>query len=88
MAVDSSILPYAPSPSLGASAASIGRELAAIKRTIDGIIRMTPQATNKAPQALQDGMLRLARDPWRPAAGQVADAWVYYDAPTNSWLLL
>lgn len=47
--------------------------------------RMTPQAATKAPNPPIDGMVRLARWPWWPVAGQTADAWVYYDGEGSVW---
>lgn len=59
-----------------------------IQRTLDVLVRMAPQAATKAPPVAEDGMQRLSRSPWWPVAGQVADAWVYYDAPLGSWQFL
>lgn len=41
-----------------------------------------------APKNPQDGQLVLARSPWRPVAGQTADAWVYFDGAAGIWRLL
>ena len=64
------------------------KELRRIGSTIDTIAQMLPQAATKAPTQLSDGMQRLARDPWRPVAGQTTDQWVYYDAAGGVWRLL
>ena len=66
----------------------LGDDLRKVSVTIAALIRQTPQPATSAPKLPADGMQRLARAPWWPAAGQVADAWVYYDAPTTSWKLL
>ncbi len=59
-----------------------------IETTVAEISLMTPQAATAAPKTVRDGMVRLARSPWRPASGQSADAWVYFDAPSGTWKLL
>lgn len=88
MAVKTAVKTYTPSPSVAPTAGSLSREFSAVKAAVDGLVQMTPQAATRAPQTLQDGMIRLARSPWYPAAGQVADGWVYYDLPTDTWLFL
>lgn len=66
----------------------VQRELAAINRTIDSLVLMAPQPATQAPKQLADGMIRYARSPFWPVAGQVADAWVWYDQPNAVWKFL
>jgi hypothetical protein len=63
-------------------------ELSAIQASIATLLIFSPSAATKPPTALGDGMIRLSRAPWRPLAGQTADTWVYYDAPSGSWMAL
>lgn len=63
-------------------------ELQRIKSVLAAYSDRLPQATDKAPTAPSDGMIRLSRDPWRPVSGQTADAWVYYDAAGSVWRYL
>lgn len=63
-------------------------ELQAIQVSLQMIANMIPQSATEVPKVLQDGMQRYARDPWRPASGQSADAWVWYDAPAGEWKTL
>lgn len=72
----------------GGDAVYLAAQLAAIANSLSGVRLMTPQSAAVAPKVLQDGMLRLSRDPWRPVSGQTADAWVYYDAAGATWRLL
>lgn len=69
----------------GGDAVYLAAQLAAIANSLSGIRAMTPQSATAAPKVLLDGMTRLARNPWRPVAGQTADAWVYYDAAGAVW---
>lgn len=62
----------------------VGDEVRKIAVTLATLTRLTPQTAVKAPLLVVDGMVRLARSPWRPAGG-VVDAWVYYDLPTATW---
>jgi hypothetical protein len=85
------LIPYSPQalPLLPmGEGAYTQRELDGIKRTLDSILLMIPQPANKAPLKLADGMIRYARTPFWPVAGQVADAWVWYDLPNAVWKFL
>lgn len=42
-------------------------------------------ATQAPPGDPSDGMIRLAKSPWRPVSGQTQDAWVYYNAHAGAW---
>lgn len=76
-------------PSLpGGDAVYLAAQLQAIATSIAGLRLMSPQAAAEVPKTLNDGMQRLARAPWWPVVGQTADAWVYYDLPTGTWLYL
>ena len=66
----------------------LSNELDAIQASITTILIFSPCAATKPPTALGDGMVRLSRAPWRPLAGQTVDTWVYYDAPTATWLAM
>lgn len=54
------------------------QELGKVKETLDTLIILTPQAADRAPARLIEGMIRLAKAPWRPVAGQTTDQWVTY----------
>lgn len=83
------LLPYAPQPHPPAfDYRYLMQELRHISYSVKTLIDMTPQPATQAPKTLKDGMMRLARSPWHPAAGQTQDAWVYWDAPTATWLLV
>lgn len=70
-----------PPPSLPASLPNFANtEFRKLEQSLADLFDMTPQATNTVPPAPRDGMIRLAQAPWRPVAGQSANAWVYYDA--------
>lgn len=68
-----------------------GRALNAELRTLQAVLASTQamitQAATAAPSQPVDGMVRLARAPWRPVAGVTTDAWVYFDSPSNAWKL-
>lgn len=77
-----------PTPTLpDAAGLYLTRELQRIQNSIAGLITMTPQPATSAPSSVFDGMIRLARSPWRPIGGSV-DAWVYYDGPSRTWKAL
>jgi formylmethanofuran dehydrogenase subunit C len=84
-------LPYIPSP-LPLMDGGLGpyakREYDKIQQTLSTVLILLPQEANVVPTKLISGMVRFARDPWRPAAGQTDDAWVYYDGPTQTWKLV
>lgn len=61
------------------------RQFAQIAATIEDLLLLTPQAATKEPPQLRDGMLRLARAPWRPVLGQDEDRWVYWDGAGQVW---
>jgi len=85
------LVPYTPQalPLLPAGEGPyMQRELEAIKRTLDALQLMAPQPTTVEPKQLADGMIRYARTPFWPVAGQVADAWVWYDQPNSVWKFL
>ena len=76
-------------PLLDASDASyIVPELKKIATAISSIQAMVPQAATSAPTTPKDGMMRLARSPWRPVKGQTTDIWVYYDGSSGTWVAL
>lgn len=56
--------------------------------SVSSLIACAVSNSKAAPKVPQDGQLLLARDPWRPVAGQVADAWVYYDGAAGIWRFL
>ena len=78
--------PILPSTANGDSSRFLLSELASIQAVLASTQAMIPQAATQPPKLPVDGMQRLSRAPWRPLAGQVADQWVYFDAPSNSWL--
>jgi hypothetical protein len=63
-------------------------ELAKVAACTETLALMTPQPAVKLPPQIADGMIRLARSPWRPVSGQTVDEWVYYDAPSATWKVL
>jgi hypothetical protein len=60
-------------------------ELRRLQTVLAAYQNLLPQASTQAPVNLVDGMIRLARSPWWPVAGQAADAWVYWDAAGVVW---
>lgn len=72
----------------GGDSSFVLAELAKIQDVFRSTQAMIPQAANKAPSSPQDGMVRLARAPWRPVADQTGDAWVYFDGSSSTWMLL
>lgn len=72
----------------GGSEMFLQNELTRLHAALDGILLMVPQSATEVPQKLMDGMSRLSRYPWRPVAGQLADAWVYWDGAGQLWRLL
>jgi hypothetical protein len=84
-------LPYTPSPAPTLDGGDVlwgQQQFDRISATLNSLLALTPQPATAAPKAPQDGMIRLARSPWRPVSGQTADKWVYWDAPSGSWLYL
>lgn len=76
-------------PILSGGAAKFGqKQFDQLDKTIAHLLIMNPQSATAAPQQLFDGMRRLSRAPWRPVTGQIADAWVYFDAASGLWRLL
>lgn len=74
-----------PQPLLpGADARYLQDELAKLEQVLANIALLTPQVATAAPKTLVDGMIRLARAPWRPTGG-TADLWVRYDAAAGTW---
>lgn len=63
-------------------------ELRRLQTVLGAYLNLLPQAAIKAPVTLVDGMIRMARDPWWPVAGQTADKWVYFDAAGAVWRYL
>lgn len=57
------------------------RELAKIRGVLDAYRRLLPQVETSAPQAPQEGMLRIAMAPWTPTG--VSGALVVFRA--GSW---
>ena len=64
------------------------QELERISVVTNNLALMIPQVATKAPAVVSDGMIRLARSPWRPVAGTTTDAWVFWDAVHDAWALL
>lgn len=60
--------------------------LSNVQTVAQNTMAMTPQAATAAPATPLDGMVRLARSPWRPVSGQTVDAWVYFDAALDEWV--
>jgi hypothetical protein len=83
-AYSTSVQPILP----GGADAYVQKELGRIQAAIKATQALTPSAAVKAPEKPVDGMMRLARFPWRPVSGQTADAWVYYDAVGAAWRYL
>lgn len=75
------ILPLLP----GGEGPFAQREFDKLETVLSSHTDMLPQAATKAPSVLADGMIRLARNPWRPVSGQTVDKWVYYDAAGGIW---
>lgn len=71
----------------GGDALYLQRELGNVETSINSVLLFLPQVATKEPLEVADGMVRLSRSPWRPVVGTLADAWVYYDAPTAAWKL-
>lgn len=85
------LVPYTPQalPILpGGAPAWTRREFDSLKTVLDAIQLMAPQPATATPKQLADGMIRYARSPFWPVAGQVADAWVWYDLPNAVWKFL
>lgn len=80
-------VPASPPTIPGGEQRFMQAELVKIAASITSIARLTPQPATEAPKAPVDGMIRLSRSPWRPVGGTV-DAWVFWDGPTSTWLLL
>ena len=64
----------------------VANELAKIARSIDSLVALSPQAAIKAPARPIENMIRFAKAPWRPVAGQTTDRWVCYVA--GNWAYL
>lgn len=62
-------------------------ELQRVEAAFADITSMVPQVATVAPKLPRDGMIRLARSPWRPVGGTV-DIYVYWNAPTSAWVVL
>lgn len=75
----------APPSIPGGDAIYLASQLTAIANSLSGLRTLAAQSATVAPKVLLDGMIRLARNPWRPVAGQTADAWVYWDAAGSVW---
>lgn len=56
--------------------------------SVTSLIACAVSNSMAAPKIPQDGQLILARAPWRPVAGQTADAWCYFDGAAGIWRLL
>ncbi|WP_458098621.1 hypothetical protein [Roseomonas sp. WA12] len=59
-------------------------ELRRIEVAFREVSEQVPQPAIIEPTTRRDGMIRLARAPWRPVGGD-ADVWVYFDGPANIW---
>jgi hypothetical protein len=80
--------PTPPGTLPGSDPIYLKNQLQAISDSIASCANLVPQVAAAAPKLLSDGMIRLARSPWHPASGQSTDAWVYYNLPTKTWLLV
>lgn len=82
--------PFVPSdiPGDGEQSVALVAEFRKVSVALAGLNRLVPQVATAAPKLPVDGMIRLSRSPWWPSAGQTADKWVYYDAPSLTWKLL
>jgi hypothetical protein len=78
-----------PIPALGSVAAQrwVVDRVRSLVNCAVSLVNQIPGARTAAPPNPQDGWTFLARDPWRPVAGQTVDAWVYYDAAGGVWRL-
>lgn len=72
----------------GGDGAYLRTELQNVHAAIESTQLFTPCPAIKAPASPVDGMIRLARKPWRPVAGQTVDKWVYYDGVGAVWRYL
>ena len=85
------IAPYAPGtrPAIaGGDMTFVVSELTRVAAVLRDLRSLAPQACTSEPDRRVDGMQRLARSPWHPAAGQSVDAWVYFDEASLTWKLL
>jgi len=80
------VLPIIGSPTAASKFAQ--RQFDQLNNTISLALQFIPQSATEEPKTKFDGMKRLARKPWRPVAGQGADAWVYWDAVGQVWRYL
>lgn len=84
----SSFTPGSPPVLPGGDKRYLQSQLDQIAASLNAVVLLTPQPATVAPKGPVDGMVRLSRSPWRPVSGTTTDAWVYWDAPSSSWLLL
>jgi hypothetical protein len=77
-------------PLLGGEGAQVwaNQRIVTLQNSVNSLIAMAVSNSKEAPKVPQDGQLLLSRNPWRPVAGQVADAWVYYDGAAGIWRFL
>lgn len=78
---------YRPNTPPGTNPAIV-QELRRIEASLRDLADYAPQPAIREPSKRRDGMVRLARSPWRPVDGQTADAWVYFDGTDNEWKYL
>lgn len=75
-----------PLPTLGTDLRTYAqRELRDVGDSIGSILLMLPQDAVAVPAKLVHGMIRKAKSPWRPVAGQTTDRWVIYDQDVPGW---
>lgn len=87
MARDTGPAPYIQSslPILeGGSIRYLQNEFGRVETASKSSTDMVPCPAVAAPKIPRDGMVRLARAPWRPIGGTV-DAWVWFDLPSATW---
>lgn len=62
----------------GGDAAYLKTELDRIGAALEDLRLLTPSPATEEPRDKAVPMVRLAMAPWRPLAGQEADAWVFW----------
>ena len=94
MASVKSSAPVAPSqgvqPLLEGEGAQVWAQqrIKSLLNSVASLIQASVSNSMAAPKTPQDCQLLLSRDPWRPVAGQTADAWVYFDGAAGIWRFL
>lgn len=74
-------------PILGDDGAQVWahQRIKALLNSVTALVGCAVSNLMAAPKTPQDGQLVLSRAPWRPVAGQTADAWVYWDQAGGVW---